>query len=242
MGPLSHIYVSTKVVKRNSDLLVFGSVLPDFSWTSKTSIGSDQIHYNPSRFYDFIKNNYPEFTNLGLGARLHSDVDKGADFYSDDTQKGFAKVKGKYIENDISKLLGEEKSEKTLQLAHTYIEVGVDILLNIEDSNILEMYKQSVNTLDLNKIADCISDYLNIDSSTIQKEIQNFINIVGPNSYSSIETLHENLLSYIKLSRGKNVDLLLSRSILQKAQNIMENKYQKYLDSAIQKIRVDTHV
>src|SRR3989344_1230866 len=102
MLPLSHIYVSTKVTRRKSPLLVFGSVLPDVSWTSKSEIGRDQIHYTPKELYEYISKNCPQLKDLALGVRLHSNVDKGADYYSDDLDVGFAKVEGRKIESETA--------------------------------------------------------------------------------------------------------------------------------------------
>jgi len=137
MFPLSHIFVSTVTTKRKDPLLVFGSVLPDVSWTSKSEIGRDQIHYAPRELYEYISKNKPELIDLALGVKLHSNVDKGADYYSDDTETGFAKVEGRKIEDDVARMLNEEKGERTLGTAHSFIEASVDILLNRAKPEIL---------------------------------------------------------------------------------------------------------
>ena len=104
MFALSHIYVSTKVLNRTSNLLVFGSISPDVAWFTKSHIGAKDIHGNPKKFFDFIKLNYPDLIDLAIGVRLHSNIDKGADYYSDDNKTGFAKIEGKKIQYDVSKL------------------------------------------------------------------------------------------------------------------------------------------
>lgn len=239
MLPLSHIYVSTKVTKRKSPLLVFGSVLPDVSWTSTSEIGRDQIHYAPKELYEYVAKNCSQLMDLALGIRLHSNVDKGADYYSDDLEIGFAKVEGRKIESKTANLLGEEKSEKSLVLAHNFIEASVDMLLNESRPEILELYRKSVESIDLDEISLCLSKYLHLDKEVVSSEIGKFLNIVGPIAYVSKESFVDRMLILVKQRRGKDVDRDKTEKILQEAVELMKDKYQGYLDNAIENMRKD---
>ncbi len=239
MLPLSHIFVATEVTKRKAPLLVFGSVLPDVSWTSKSEIGRDQIHYAPRELYEYIHKNNPELIDFALGVKLHSNVDKGADYYSDDTETGFAKVEGRKIEDDVSKLLDEEKGERTLVTAHSLIEVSVDMLLNKAKPEILSLYKDSIKEINFPEISLCLSHYLNLTQQTVSSEIASFLNFVGPEAYLSKETLLDKLIILLSQRRGKKVDRKETERILEKAIGIMKNKYVNYLENAINNIKTD---
>jgi len=83
MLPLAHIYVSTKVTERKNPHLLTGSVIPDISLTSSGYISKENFHDTPKKFYNFVKSNYPKFTDFALGVSLHSYVGRGADYYCD---------------------------------------------------------------------------------------------------------------------------------------------------------------
>lgn len=239
MFPLSHIYVSTKSAKKKSPLLVFGSVLPDVSWTSKSEIARDQIHYAPNEFYKYISNNNPELIDLAVGVKLHSNVNKGADFYSDDTETGFAKVEGRKIEDEVANLLDQEKNDETLGLSHSFIELATDILLNKSNPELLKLYINSIDEIDLNKISGALSKYLNLEPEVIYKEFKNFLGFVGPDAYKTKDSLVDRVMLLIKVRRGKDVDRKKVEKIKDMAIELMEDKYKNYLDNAVSHLKTD---
>lgn len=239
MLPLSHIYVSTKVTKKKTHLLVFGSVLPDISWTPKSEIGRDQIHYAPKELYKYIVKNNPELLDLALGVRLHSNIDKGADYYSDDEKVGFAKVQGKKIENQVAGLIGEEKSAKTLVLAHNFIEAGVDLILKRHNPEILELYRESIDRINLSEISTSIADYLNIDKKVVFGEINKFLSFMGPKVYLTEKSLVKSFLILIKQRIGKSISGENLELVLQESVEIMKDRYNYYLDNVIKNMRKD---
>lgn len=239
MLPLAHIFISTKVTKRKAPLLVFGSVLPDISWTSESEIGRDQIHHAPQKLYDFISQKYPQLVDLALGVKLHSNVDKGADYYSDDMEVGFAKIEGRKIEDDAADLLKEEKSEKTLVLAHNFIEAAVDVILSEEKPELLKLYKDSMNSVDLDEISACLGEYLSLDKKVVRGEIERFLKFVGPTAYTSKESLIDRLLILVKQRRGKDVNRDQTEKLLEKAIILMRGKHTSYLDNAIKNMKED---
>lgn len=239
MLPLSHIYISTKVTKRKSPLLVFGSVFPDVSWTSTSEIGRDQIHYAPNELYDYVIKNCPQLKDFALGVRLHSNIHKGADYYSDDLNEGFAKIEGRKIENETTELLGEEKSEKSLVLAHNFIEASVDVLLYKSRQDILDLYLKSVENLNLDEIYECLSGYLKLDKEIIRTETERFLNFIGPAAYNTKGSLIDKLLILVKQRRGKDVDRKKTEELLQKAIKLMENKWQNYPNNVVDNMQKD---
>lgn len=83
MLPLSHTYINHKLTGSKDPLLIFGGVLPDISTASGGKLSQDLLHNNPDRFYDFVAQKFPRLLPLALGTKLHSAVNHGADFYSD---------------------------------------------------------------------------------------------------------------------------------------------------------------
>lgn len=151
MFALSHIYVSTRVTGRSDPLLVFGSVLPDIAWTSSSAIGRDEIHNSPQKFYDFVKLKYPEFVDLAIGVKLHSQVGKGADFFSDGDagNEGFAYKEGKTVESRVAVLLGGEMGKQSKVLSHNFIEAAVDLNLYESKPEMFDVYKNAIENIDL---------------------------------------------------------------------------------------------
>jgi hypothetical protein len=227
------------VAKKKTPLLVFGSVLPDISWISESEIGRDQIHYAPKELYEYVARNNPELLDLALGVRLHSNIDKGADYYSDDEKVGFAKVEGRKIENLVAGLVGEEMGAKTLVLAHNFIEAGVDLILKRHNPEILKLYRESVNRINLNEISTSLAGYLDIDKKVVFDEINKFLSFFGPKIYLTEKGLFKNFLILIKQRIGKSVSEIDLKFVIQEAVEIMKNKYNYYLDNAIENMRKD---
>lgn len=240
MLPSSHIYVATKVAKKKSPLLVFGSVLPDVSWTSQSEIGRDQIHYAPKKLYKYLSKNYSSLLDLGVGVRLHSNIDKGADYYSDgENYSGFAYIEGAKIESEVAKLLGGKKDMKSKVLSHNFIEAGTDLNLLSDKPEVLKLYSESINKIDLNQISACLGDYLSLDSKIVRKELERFLQFIGPSSYTSESSIVEKMVLLIKTRKGSQVDSKGVATILGKAKTIMKGKYKSYLEEAITEMTVD---
>ena len=112
MFPLSHIYISTKVTGRSSPLLVIGSVLPDLATISSEGyLIGEKIHNSPMEFFAFVDSKYNNLVSLAIGVVLHSQVGRGADFYSDDEKVGYAVAEGKKVTADVAKLLNMDEGE-----------------------------------------------------------------------------------------------------------------------------------
>ncbi len=266
MAPLSHVYVATKVANRSTPLLILGSVLPDIAWVSSTSLGKDEIHNNPDRFSEFIQNNYPGLSDLSLGVKLHSPIHKGADFYSDDPKTGFAKVKGKMIQDRVARLFRLEteginvplrfgmkintnssfgrllhaNDKVSLMFAHNFIEAAVDLHLAKSQPKVVDLYKKALKTVDLVPIIDALSSYLTRDKEEIDKELTFFLDFVSPDHISSPETTVENfIIPYIKNRLGKELDPKETYSILLSAMDLTKKDYLELLDEAIEKMKLD---
>lgn len=240
MLPLSHVYVSTKLTGRKSPLLVFGSVLPDIATISRQEISRDQIHYAPEKFFDFVKANFPDLIDLALGVRLHSNIGRGADYYSDDGDVGFAKIEGEKIVGEVKCLLSTDDQRVALGLAHNFVEAGVDLNLKDFYPEILTIYYDGLNGVDLMVVANCLSRYLGLNEDQILEELNYFCKILSPKHFSSVEQMVGGIVvPLIEIKLGKKVGSVLARQILLMAKKNVEDKYLGYLDEAVSQMRVD---
>ena len=240
MLSLSHTYVSTKVVGKNTPLLILGSILPDISTTSLQQIKRDKIHNAPEEFNNFIKENYPQLNDLGLGVRLHSQVNKGADFYSDNLEDGYAKIEGAKISSEIADLINVTDGNDSLELAHNFIEMAVDLHLYENHREVWNMYKEAIENVknDLSTVANCMSDYLKLEKSLVLKELNNLITFLSPYNLTSKEIAVEKLsIPLIKLRYNKEVSIEKTLIIAEKALTITKPTYKAYLDDAVTKVR-----
>ena len=237
MFPLSHTYVSTRVLKRQTPNLVFGSVLPDIATTSKNNIGRDKIHYSPNEFLSFVKSKYPELIDIAIGVNLHSHINKGADYYSDDSTTGFAYTYGKNLVSKVKHLLKIEDDTISLVLSHNLIEAGVDINLLRKNPEVLEIYTNGFQKIDKEKIVSCLSEYLALPKDTLKLEIDNFITFLGPESISSVDTIIDRVaIPLIQLRFNCKVDRGETVSIISEAARLMEREYIRLLDQAVRGI------
>ena len=240
MFPLSHVYVSTKVMGRKSHLLVFGSILPDVSWSSRSAIGRDQIHYAPKKFYEFVIENFPDLKDLGIGVRLHSQIDKGADYYSDDEMVGFAKIEGKKIQEEVAKLLDIQDPVASLVVAHNFIEAGVDLNVRENFLDVWELYKRVMAEVDLKSISQCLAKYLDLKENIVLDELNEFCQFVSPQHLSTLESMVQGMVVPMgKVRWNKEVDAKAAEEILKKAKQIVENRFREFLDGAADQMKVD---
>jgi hypothetical protein len=240
MLPLSHTYVSTKVTGLKSPLLIFGSILPDIATTSSQQIGRDKIHNSPRELYKFIAEKYPELTDLALGVRLHSQVDGGADFYSDDMQVGYAKLEGEKISTEVAELLGIPKGDASLLLAHNFIEMAVDLHLYKNSRYIWESYIDAIESVktEFPVIAKCLGEYLEIDQDLVLTELNNLIVFLDPKSVVSKEMAVQKIaLPLIKLRFQKDVSYQSALDVVNKALTITEPSYKGFLNRAVTEVK-----
>lgn len=240
MFPLSHVYVSTKATNETSPLLILGSILPDICSTSKQHIGRDQIHNSPKEFFTFVNENYPELTDLGLGVCLHSQVGRGADFYSDDPKTGYAKLEGSKISRGVAVLMSIPDDDTSLTLAHNFIEMAIDLHLYQNERDIWNVYNEGIEKVKdrLIDVAICMSDYLKLENQGVLKELHILTEFLSPQNFTSKETAAEKMvLPLINLRFQKNVSNGEVLKIIDKSMIITKPTYKKFLDDTVEKVK-----
>lgn len=234
MMPISHVYVTTKVLNRQSPLLVFGTVLPDIASTSGKKIPRDKIHDAPKEFYEFVNSKYPQLGDLAVGVKLHGGVLKGADYYSDDPEAGFALKEGKKIKHLVSDLLQIENEEVNLKFAHNFIEAGVELNLIKAYPEYMKLYERSVSQVNLGEIAGCISEFTGVDRYLISSELVKYLYWLDLNNLSSTEQLTKGLIiPMISIRLGVEVEANKVIDILNISVEMMRETAMRYLDTAV---------
>ncbi|MDO8514936.1 MAG: hypothetical protein Q7S14_00410 [bacterium] len=236
MLPLSHTYIAINVTKRKNNLLILGSILPDIATTSSEQIGRDKIHNAPKEFWNFVNKNYLKLSDLALGVRLHSQIDGGADFYSDDQEVGYAKIEGNKISADVARLLGIENGSVSLMLAHNFIEMAVDLHLYENQKEIWEIYKDALEGVktEFEIIAKCMGNYLELDQSLVFEELNNLVTFLSPYNLMSKDIIVNKVaLPLIKLRFQKEVSAEDTIKIADKALAITRPTYKEFLDNAV---------
>jgi hypothetical protein len=225
---------------RKDPLLLFGSVLPDIATTSREELSREEIHYAPRKFYDFVIANYPQLKDLAIGVRLHSNVDRGADYYSDDGEVGYAVNNGKKISVEVAGLLGIEDGQASLVLAHNFIEAAVDLNLREINSTVLDDYQNCLEVAGNEELVDCLASYFKKDKVLISAELLNFKRILSPQLFVSAKLLVENISTpMISMRFGKEVNACTALSLIEKAKQLTKGTFQEYLDEVIEKMRID---
>jgi len=164
---------------------------------------------------------------------------RGADYYSDDKEIGFAYGEGAKIEPEVSRLLRGEGDKKSLVLAHNFVEAAVDLNLLDDSPEILRLYKNSIKKVDFESVSMCLANYLKLDKEIVQSEIKKFLNLIGPKAYASEKIMVGRITLLISKRMGVEVDNNDVSRILKKTKELMKDKYQGYLTEAIEKISSD---
>lgn len=239
MLQLSHTYISTTVMNSQRSLLVLGSVLPDIASLSKGMINREKLHDAPDRLHDFVTNECPSILDFALGVRLHSSIGRGADYYSDDREVGFAVIEGEKLVNEVRELLGVDY-EVGLVRAHNFIEAGVD--LNLKDSypEILDVYRASLKEMGNDRLIGCLSGYLGLERAEFISECKKFAQLFSVRNLSSLERMAKNVVGpVLERYSKKSVDNDKARRILMRAKDITKDSYKGFLDDAVRGMKID---
>lgn len=238
MLPLSHTYITMKVTGRENNLLLFGSVLPDIRTTYSRKIG-DRIHNSPQTFYDFINRNHPELLDIALGVKLHSAESRGADYYSDNLETGYAYIEGKTLREDVAALV-KSKDPMYHVLAHNFIEIALDMHIRGDHHQILDTFEEALNSVDEKKIAEAVSLFLDHDKKECQDAIEDLKVSFAAKHFRSIENIAEGLaLPIIKRKFDISVDKHKAIKLIEKAMDLTKDDYHNFLDSTIVSMKKD---
>lgn len=237
MFPLSHIYVSTKVAGKENNLLILGSVIPDLAWFSEPLKGA--LHNQPDEFWNFVKEKYPDSLDLALGVKLHSQVGKGADYYSDDEKVGYAKINGQKIVKKVAIAFGIAEEQQALGFSHNFIEAAVDLHLSGKFPSLVKIYKAAIEGEAIKKSANIISDYLGKDTALVKTELEKLFSLFSPENISTAKGVCSGpVASYLETILQKKLDYDQILDVINQAQELTKDSFLSFLDETIKKIEL----
>ncbi len=238
MFPLSHIYVSTKVAGKESDLLVLGSVIPDLAWFSEPLRGA--LHSTPAEFWDFVKDKYPNSLDLVLGVKLHSQINKGADYYSDDDETGYAKVNGRKIIKTVTEVLGIEEGQQALVLSHNFIEAAIDLLLAENIPSLPKIYRRAIDSEANHQAAIVVSAFLDKEIALVDDEMKKLFAFLSPENISFMKGVCSNAVApFLERTLGKKLNLNQILDILKQSKELVNDSYLSFLNETVGKMKID---
>ncbi|MCA1553293.1 MAG: hypothetical protein LC737_02835 [Chloroflexi bacterium] len=239
MFPLSHVYVSTTVLGKQSKLLVLGSVLPDIAWFTQKFRGA-QIHDAPQAFADFVQFNRPDLADLALGVLLHCPSSKGADFYSDDDTTGYAKVEGRKLSADVARLAQIEDGQTSVVLAHNLVEAAVDLHLAETTPQLLSVYRDAIVSDMVEDMATCVAGYLETDPAVVEPELRAYFAALGPDHLMSPGLIAQHIaVPLLSAATQYSVDPSGTVALIEQAHALTRPTYREFLDSTVRQMRTD---
>lgn len=232
MLPLAHTYISYKLTGRQDPLLVLGGILPDISTASGEKLSRDLLHNNPNRFHAFVADKYPELLPLALGALLHSQVNHGADFYSDNHQTGYAYRLGLKLVPGVAKLLERKPDEVCAVLAHNFIEGGVDLNLARNQSEILDLYRSAIQKIDRPKVISCLAEYFSESQDFVAQSLEKLLKFLQPDNYISADRMVSGAIQpLIKIRLNHEVDAAAAEDLVKQSVSLTAPTYLDFLDT-----------
>jgi len=238
MLPLSHTYISINVVGRKDPFLLVGSVIPDITTTSKGVIKRDLIHNSPFDFYNFVKENYPKALDLGLGLLLHCEQSKGADYYSDDFEIGYAYLNGKILDAEVKRMFGVDDSEDQHVFSHNLIEIALDLLIGKEFPNTADAYVDAQNSLDKKLLVEILSSYLKQNADVIEKEIDNFMSTLSKdNLLDKDKMIEEVTLPLVKMRMDSDIRKEDVMRLIDRALEIIQDTHKDFLNTVVKEMK-----
>jgi hypothetical protein len=239
MFPLVHIYAATEVSKKKTPLIVIGSVLPDVVWVDRKTFSPEKLHDDLDDLYSYLETNQKDMLDLALGMKLHSNK-VGADKYSHFYKGGYSYIKGRELIPDLKRIIKSNEDKKLSGLSHNFIEAALDLSLLQDEPDILDLYKSSINEVDLGKISKLISDFSKIDYERLYMAVQMLFGLLSFNNLNSDERIAKEILpKLIKLSFGKDVDSSGVLEVLRNAVEVTKDEYKDLFNEMIFEMKKD---
>lgn len=173
--------------------------------------------------------------DLALGIKLHGNQ-KGADYYAHFYKEGYAYKKSEQILKDVALLLGSKDEKTTLNKAHNFVEVALDLHLLKDNPGLLNLYRAAIDGVNLDEIAECLAEYFRIDKKIVLEELNFYIKNVGSESVSSSESFIPKL---IRVTTGREVSKEAILPILRKAKDATEDSYKNLCEEMIAEMKKD---
>ncbi|HHX51145.1 MAG TPA: hypothetical protein GX711_06880 [Clostridia bacterium] len=227
MYPLTHLYVTARVLGELTPALALGSILPDL--LVGTGIPWSKAHQP----LDLDITNRLENQEIALGAIIHGIDLPGLDYFSDlsyKDEKGYAYQLAACLETEILQLGVHQ--DHVLWRGHNFIEMGVEVLLNehhphlwlfLEKARILTHLQDEVQLLVLELRAK--------RPEFIDNILDRFLKMRGQKNVLA-KDYSLKLAAFYQISLSEKQSL----SVLDKSLSLVNDSYSDFLEHCIERI------
>lgn len=237
MFAISHAYITSKVLGRTNNLLMLGSFLPDIRVVTEINSPLDRLHNEPVDFLKFIKEKYPNLIDLGISVRLHCSQDKGADFYSDNHETGYAVIKAEEIKSEAGELI-HDSGRNALVVAHNFIEAALDLKLQESDKEIGTIYQAGIDKVDYKTVAKCLAEYFGMSKNEVENDLLLLKDYFSLEHLSTSKSFAELFPKPIQKRYGVQIDGLDPViELIERSKLIITDSYIDYYKNTISEIK-----
>jgi hypothetical protein len=176
----------------DSPLAIVGSTLPDIADISGT-LDEKDTHGRGMDFLKYLDRNAPEYRQLGIGFLLHGQTPAGLDYYSHleygGKKPGYTEVRCKKLVDDVKAMHGAELPLPDNDIAHSLIELGVELYVAKMHPSAAKLLDGTLNKLtnaDLDGIAGHVSGFFG--GGITRKNIVDFYRMFKPKNFSDLDS------------------------------------------------------
>lgn len=229
----THVYYSKKVDKNLDPLKVVGSFLPDLALTGV--ITWDDLHKkkNILEFFDYVKENKPEFTSLLKGINYHNTLDYYTHVVYKNKTPGYAYAN---IPNEIPPLLEKALGvtpQRAIASSHNYIEGGVEYYLLRDDPDLRELVKKSIAQIDTENLAKLFGDFFKKDQTVMLKAMNKLFSFATDYDFETVEGWLKFWIDMNKFYLNKETDTVLATRVMEMSFKITKDTYREFIEYAI---------
>lgn len=242
MFALTHALIAAEVLDSQDPLILFGAVLPDYIWNNRTIRYQRNIHYDPFRFYTYVKNKYETLLPFAKGILLHSDISRGVDWYSDNSETGYAVILGKQLIPEIQKSFSLDVVQAA-DFSHNFIEGALDLILAKENSDFARDLLGTKHLISSFKIDEVLGEFSHGSVTEARQAIDGLLRFYFRKNLQSEKLIISICFTTIAKNRfniadGKSMEKLTP--ILRSAKILVLPTYKQFLAQTISSIKRDS--
>lgn len=188
--PMTHTYATCELAG-GEPLAIVGCTLPDIASLYGT-LDERDTHNRGLEFLQYLRAEAPEYEQLGIGVLLHGETPAGLDHYAHveygGKTPGYAEARCKLLVDDVKALHGAELPMPDNDIAHTLIELGMELYVAKRHplaAELLDFTLRNLTNADLYGIAGHASDFFG--GEITRKNIVDFYGMLNPRNFSNLD-------------------------------------------------------
>lgn len=238
MKVLGHIYVVLEAAgKRNSPLLVWGSILPEMSpYIRSCPFTWEQIHERGEDVVKFLQKNKPELVDLGMGLMAHS-VRWGADKFDsfEEIEKlGYKRGVDAEFEKDVAESAGLTDLDVAQRRVHNLLDLSLEYYIFQHHDWVLEDLKKAFGEVAVPELAKPLAECFGKDPKVAEVAINDLKEVFVPEDLTTVPGLARTWLRYTSGLPDGLTDLGKTEQVIKRSCQIIAGKEEEFLHSAVE--------